>query len=184
MITLDSLKWQEEFLYKAEGNYRYVIGQISEKPLICIGLNPSTAKPVNPDRTYCKVIQIALNNKNKFSSIMFFNLSPFIDKNPDNLPHTMYSKEHQKNLDIIRTILEHIDGPIVLCAWGAGIEKRPYLKTNLIDIHHCFPANTIWKRIDERKFNHPQHPLYAKEDIKLVDFDIKEYLNRFCNYST
>ena len=42
--------------------YRYVLGTKGEKPLICIGVNPSTAEPDHLDNTLKSVERIALGN--------------------------------------------------------------------------------------------------------------------------
>ncbi|DAA84216.1 TPA: hypothetical protein CPT90_06715 [Candidatus Gastranaerophilales bacterium HUM_3] len=110
--------------------------------------------------------------------MIIFNLYPYINKDPEKLPTKFDEEVLQKNLETIKAIIKHIDNPTVLCAWGAGIERKKYLIKNLEEIYTCFPANTVWKRIDKSKFNHPQHPLYAKENTKLQNFDIKKYLNK------
>ena len=42
--------------------YRYILGTKGKKPLICIGINPSTAEPDNLDNTLKSVERIALGN--------------------------------------------------------------------------------------------------------------------------
>ena len=42
--------------------YRYILGTRGEKPLICIGINPSTARPGELDNTLRSVERIARNN--------------------------------------------------------------------------------------------------------------------------
>ncbi len=46
--------------YYAE--YRYVLGTAGEKPLICVGLNPSTARPGALDNTLKSVERVARHN--------------------------------------------------------------------------------------------------------------------------
>ncbi|DAA86327.1 TPA: hypothetical protein CPT87_03030 [Candidatus Gastranaerophilales bacterium HUM_5] len=166
----------EEFLWKYDSKHRYVIGQNKKKPLIVIGLNPSTATPSLPDRTYCKILTIASNKKNRFDSVIIFNLYPYITKDPKELPKDFDKNVWKQNLEIIKDIISQINNPTVLCAWGAGIEKRKYLKESLQEIFYLFPENTDWKRIDDSIHDHPQHPLYAEELTELKKFDIKKYL--------
>ena len=47
--SYDSSKW----LYVPDfyTEYRYILGTRGQKPLICIGVNPSTAEPDNLDNT-------------------------------------------------------------------------------------------------------------------------------------
>ena len=42
--------------------YRYILGTRGEKPLICIGINPSTAAPDALDNTLKSVERVALYN--------------------------------------------------------------------------------------------------------------------------
>ena len=42
--------------------YRYVLGTVGQNPLLCIGLNPSTAKPDKLDRTLQSVERVAAFN--------------------------------------------------------------------------------------------------------------------------
>ena len=52
--------------------YRYILGTIGRKPLICIGINPSTAEPDHLDNTLKSVERIALGNG--FDSFIMFNV--------------------------------------------------------------------------------------------------------------
>ena len=54
--------------------YRYVLGTKGEKPLICIGVNPSTAEPDHLDNTLKSVERIALGNG--YDSFIMFNVYP------------------------------------------------------------------------------------------------------------
>lgn len=121
---MEKYKHTEEFLWLKDKNYRYVLGQIKKNPLIVIGLNPSTATPSLPDRTYCKILTIANNKKNGFDSIIIFNLYPFITKNPKELPQDCDRKVRKHNLKIIKDITSQMNNLTVLCAWcGSRKEK-------------------------------------------------------------
>ena len=43
-------------------DWRYLLGTRGQKPLICVGINPSTARPDALDPTLQSVQRIALNN--------------------------------------------------------------------------------------------------------------------------
>lgn len=176
---MESYTHTEEFLWLKDEKYRYVIGQNKKKTLIVIGLNPSIATPSLPDRTYCKIFTIATNKNNKFDSIIVFNLYPFITKNPKELPQDCNRKVWKHNFEIIKDITDKMNKHTVLCAWGAGVEKRKYLKESIQEIFSLFPENTDWKRIDDSIFNHPQHPLYAEEQTKFNKFEIEKYLGDY-----
>ena len=52
--------------------YRYILGTRGENPLICIGINPSTAEPDCLDNTLKSVQRIA--GSNGFDSFIMFNV--------------------------------------------------------------------------------------------------------------
>ena len=43
-------------------NYRYVLGRVGKRPLVCIGINPSTAQPGALDPTLKSVERLAAAN--------------------------------------------------------------------------------------------------------------------------
>ena len=53
------------------GEYRYILGTKGRRPLICVGLNPSTAAPGDLDNTLKSVSRIAAGNG--FDSWIMFN---------------------------------------------------------------------------------------------------------------
>ena len=55
---------REKWLYIPDfySEYRYILGTAGKKPLITIGINPSTAEPDNLDNTLKSVERIALFN--------------------------------------------------------------------------------------------------------------------------
>ena len=55
--------------------YRYVLGRVGRHPLVCIGINPSTAQPGALDPTLKSVERLA--NANDFDSWIMFNVYPF-----------------------------------------------------------------------------------------------------------
>ena len=64
---------REKWLYIPDfySEYRYILGTAGKKPLITIGINPSTAEPDNLDNTLKSVERIALFNG--FDSFIMFN---------------------------------------------------------------------------------------------------------------
>ena len=55
---------RERWLYIPDfySEYRYILGTVGKKPLITIGINPSTAAPDDLDNTLKTVERIALGN--------------------------------------------------------------------------------------------------------------------------
>ena len=64
----------EKWLYAPNfySEYRYILGTRGKNPLICIGINPSTAQPDDLDNTLKSVERIALGNG--FDSFIMFNV--------------------------------------------------------------------------------------------------------------
>ena len=66
--------------------YRYILGTRGEKPLICVGINPSTAAPDALDPTLQSAQRIALANG--YDSFLMFNVYAQRATRPDDMePH-------------------------------------------------------------------------------------------------
>ncbi len=158
-------------------DYRYILGTRGKKPLICIGINPSTAEPGNLDNTLKSVERIALGNG--FDSFIMFNVYAQRATDPDAMERSCNPLLHRENLEAFRYVLSISPSPAVWAAWGAIIEKRSYLADCLRDMlalgreygAQWYCAGAITKK------GHPHHPLYLRKNEKLRTFDIGGYLN-------
>ena len=140
--------------------YRFILGTVGEKPLACIGINPSTARPGALDNTLKSVQRLALVNG--FDSFLMFNVSP--QRATD--PNDMDAQPAQTR-------------PVMWAAWGTLIEKRPYLPGMMrrmvaITQRYDIPWVTFGKR---SKAGHPHHPLYLRKDETPQPFDVQAYLD-------
>ena len=157
--------------------YRYILGTRGKKPLICIGINPSTAKPDDLDNTLKSVERIALGNG--FDSFLMFNVYAQRATNPDTMEETCNPLLHAENLKAFRYVLSLSEHPAVWAAWGTIIEKRPYLSQCLRDMVEAGQeqgAGWYCAGAVSRK-GHPHHPLYLRKDEKLKPFDVEAYLS-------
>ena len=156
--------------------YRYILGTRGQKPLICIGINPSTAKPDDLDNTLKSVERIALGNG--FDSFLMFNVYAQRATDPDDMEKTYNPALHAENLKAFRYALSIGEHPAVWAAWGTIIEKRDYLPACLLDVLKAGEeAGAVWYCAGKvSKKGHPHHPLYLRKDEKLRPFDIKSYL--------
>ena len=77
----DITKWLYAPNFYSE--YRYILGTRGQKPLICIGINPSTARPGDLDPTLKSVERLA--NANGFDSWIMFNVYPQRATDPNDL---------------------------------------------------------------------------------------------------
>ena len=100
--------------------YRYILGTRGKNPLICIGINPSTAKPDALDNTLKSVERIALGNG--FDSFIMFNVYAQRATSPDDMEKVCNQQLHQENLKAFRYVLSLSEKPAIWAAWGAIIE--------------------------------------------------------------
>ena len=168
----------EKWLYAPNfySEYRYILGTRGEKPLICVGINPSTAKPGDLDNTLKSVERIALGNG--FDSFIMFNVYAQRATNPDDMEEKCNLQLHRENMEAFCYALSLSNAPAVWAAWGTIIEKRDYLPQCLKDMLEAgerygakwYCAGAISKK------GHPHHPLYLRKDEKLKTFDVSAYL--------
>ena len=169
----------EKWLYAPNfySEYRYILGTRGKNPLICIGINPSTAEPDNLDNTLKSVERIA--HGNGFDSFIMFNVYAQRATSPDDMEKQCNPLLHQENLEAFRYVLSISEKPAVWAAWGAIIEKRKYLTDCVRDMLAAgeqfgatwYCAGAITKK------GHPHHPLYLRKDEKIRPFDVADYLN-------
>ena len=156
--------------------YRYILGTRGDAPLICIGVNPSTAAPDNLDNTLKSVERIALGNG--FDSFIMFNVYAQRATRPQDMERTMNPLLHRENMAAFDYVLSHAgSAPAVWAAWGSIIEQRDYLKTCVMDmIGIGARRNARWFTAGARsKKGHPHHPLYLRKDSGLDPFDVASY---------
>ena len=169
-----------EWLYAPNfySEYRYILGTRGKNPLICIGINPSTAQPGDLDNTLKSVERIAIGNG--FDSFIMFNVYAQRATDPDSMEKTCNLLLHKENLEAFRYVLSISDRPAVWAAWGTIIEKRDYLPDCLRDMLAAGEEyGAVWYCAGAvSKKGHPHHPLYLRKDEKLKPFDVKCYLEK------
>ena len=175
--SYDRNKW----LYVPDfySEYRYILGTVGKKPLITVGINPSTAKPDDLDNTLKSVERIALHNG--FDSFIMFNVYAQRATNPDDMDKCFNRTLHEENMKAFRYILERSgESPAVWAAWGTIVEKRDYLKTCLLDmINEGKAYGAKWYMTGKPSLKgHPHHPLYLKKDSIIEPFDIEDYIKK------
>ena len=167
-------KWL--FVPNTYTEYRYILGTRGENPLICIGINPSTARPGALDPTLKSVERIAL--RNGFDSFIMFNVYAQRATSPDDMEWTLNAELHRENMRAFAYALSLNPRPVVWAAWGTIIEKRPYLWTCLEDmIALGREYGAQWVTCGRRsKAGHPHHPLYLRADSVTEPFDPEAYV--------
>lgn len=174
----DRKKWL--YVPNAYTEYRYILGTHGKNPLICIGINPSTAKPDDLDNTLKSVERTA--SFNGYDSFIMFNVYAQRATKPNDMDENFNEFLHSENMKAFRYILSsYANGkkPSIWAAWGTIIEKRPYLVEcvkDMIDIGNEYGAQ--WYTVGKRSVKgHPHHPLYLKKNSTVELFDIEDYIS-------
>ena len=173
----DRDKWI--YVPNAYTEYRYILGTKGKNPLICIGINPSTAKPDDLDNTLKSVERAA--HFNGYDSFIMFNVYAQRATDPKAMDVCFNEYLHNENMNAFRYVLSsYAQGskPAVWAAWGTIIEKRPYLVEcvkEMVDIGNEYGAQ--WFTVGKRSVKgHPHHPLYLKNNSPTEEFDVVSYL--------
>ena len=179
MVSTNESYNKDRWLYVPDfySEYRYILGTKGEKPLICIGINPSTAAPDDLDNTLKSVERIALANG--YDSFIMFNVYAQRATNPDDMERACNHLLHEENMKAFEYILGLSESPSIWAAWGNIIEKRPYLPDcvrSMIELGKQHQA-TWYSAGKISKKGHPHHPLYLKKDTPLDLFDIDNYIS-------
>ena len=172
----DIEKWLYVPPYYCE--YRYILGTKGKNPLICIGINPSTAAPDDLDNTLKSVERIAKNNGH--DSFIMFNVYAQRATNPDDMEKECNMTLHAENIKAFEYILSGAENPSVWAAWGAIVEKRDYLMELILDfakISEKYGAKWYSCGAISKK-GHPHHPLYLRSDTKKDEFDVYSYITK------
>ena len=170
----------ERWLYvpNTYSEYRYILGTRGKRPLICIGINPSTAAPDALDPTLQSVERIA--HSNGYDSFLMFNVYAQRATRPDDMEKTCNTLLHEENRKAFRYLLSLSSAPAVWAAWGNIIMKRDYLMDCMRDFLADGQAvGARWYTAGPLlKSGHPHHPLYLRKDEKIRPFDVKDYLSK------
>lgn len=160
--------------HTADNSARFILGTRGDNPLVCVGVNPSTATPEKLDRTVTRVKEYA--RRNHYDSWVMLNLYAQRSTDPKlmhdvHLPELKAENEHH--------IAELVAGRrlTLLAAWGEPINMRPYLPELLADIVTITDASLCeWNSIGElTKSKHPRHPSRGAY-LPLQSFDMNAYL--------
>ena len=170
----DEKKWLYVPPYYTE--YRYILGTIGHNPMICIGINPSTAAPNDLDNTLKSVERVSKHNG--YDSFLMFNVYPQRATDPNDMENEKNAYLHEQNLEAFDYALSLSKNPSVWAAWGTIVERRDYLiscMTDMVKIGEKHGAR--WFTAGKKsKAGHPHHPLYLKSDSVFEEFDVMSYI--------
>lgn len=157
--------------------YRYILGTRGKKPLICVGVNPSTAAPGDLDNTLKSVERVA--HFNGFDSFIMFNVYAQRATRPADMERERNELLHRENMAAFAYALSLSDAPAVWAAWGTVIEQRDYLPhcvRDMVTLGEQYGAQWFTAGARSKK-GHPHHPLYLRKDSALEPFDAAAYID-------
>jgi len=158
--------------------YRYILGTKGIRPLICIGINPSTARPDALDNTLKSVQRIAYANG--YDSFLMMNIYAQRATDPKHMEKSENAFLHRENLEAFRYVLTLAgENPAVWAAWGTIIKTRTYLADcmeDFVNIGSAQGARWFTAGARSKKGGHPHHPLYLRRDTALDPFDPVQYI--------
>ncbi|MBE6543242.1 MAG: DUF1643 domain-containing protein [Ruminococcaceae bacterium] len=173
----DISKWL--FVPNKYDEFRYILGTRGSNPLICVGINPSTARPDKLDNTLKSVERIAMSNG--YDSFIMFNVYAQRATNPKDMDKEINMSLHEQNMAAFEYILKSYksEKPSVWAAWGNIIEMRQYLPRcveDMLTLGEKYGARWFSSGAISKK-GHPHHPLYLKSTSPLDDFDAYHYIH-------
>lgn len=171
---------RERWLYVPDfySEYRYILGTRGSRPLIAIGINPSTAAPDDLDNTLKSVERIA--HSNGYDSFIMFNVYAQRATDPRHMERTFNERLHRENMKAFEYIMSLSPSPDIWAAWGTIIKMRPYLPACVADmaaIGERYNARWFTCGPRSRVGGHPHHPLYLRRDAALEEFDVVSYID-------
>ncbi len=156
-----------EVLYLGDDTERFILGESGANPIICFGINPSTANDIKYDPTILKIRKIA--SENNCDSWVMLNLYPQRATNPNDMHEKADNDLKIKNYEVIRSVFNIYPNALTLASWGNAIEKRKYLKDCLKEILAIAPDRKWVCRGKLTVKGNPRHQLYVPDNTKLQD---------------
>ncbi len=168
---------QDEWVWErsVDGSARFVLGTVGVNPLICFGVNPSTAVPGALDRTVTRVSSFAA--RNGYDSWTMLNVYPQISTDPKGLDRAARADLKAENEQSIARVLGERPRTL-LAAWGGLIDSRAYLPLLLHDIVKLSAeVGCDWMSLGQpTRSGHPRHPLYVRGDTAFQAFSAERYV--------
>ena len=161
-------------IYHCDQNdqWRYTLGRSGARPLLVIGLNPSTATQEKLDPTVTRVEKVA--QQCGFDGFVMLNLYPERATDPKDLPPKADSVAYERNLEAIEKTVAQYPTPTIWAAWGTSVVNRPYLLRARDALHERLAQyQPQWRRFGDLTVNgHPRHPLYLDYSWTLEPYEL------------
>lgn len=152
-------------IFSDDGRYRYALWRVwstYKKPLMFIGLNPSTANQFNDDPTITRLIKRAAQDE--FGGVLAGNLYALVSSDPKVLTQSADPIGAENDFYLNQMVSM---SKTVLCAWGSfsAISNNPINDVlKMINEPFCLGINNDGK---------PKHPLYISYHRPLTKYTFK-----------
>ncbi|RYH61130.1 MAG: DUF1643 domain-containing protein [Alcaligenaceae bacterium] len=152
--------------------WRYTLGRSGRRPLLTIGLNPSTATQERLDPTVTRVEKVA--TLAGYDGFVMLNLYPVRATDYRTLPTNIDKIAFDTNLDQIETVVAEQTEPVIWAAWGQPVVHHGYfLKARDQLYERLAKYAPTWRRFGElTATGHPRHASRLDYRWKLEPFDI------------
>ena len=156
-----------------DDHWRFSLGRSGRRPLIIIGLNPSTATKEHSDPTVARVQKVA--ERNGFDGFIMLNLYPVRATDWNELPQLADPEAFKRNQDEIERLVSQYERPTLWAAWGQTVTQRSFFMESRDALYENLSKHQPqWHRFGTlTKGGHPRHPVYLSYEWKLEPFELK-----------
>lgn len=147
-----------DIYHSDEGDkWRYTLGISGERPLLVIGLNPSTATQEKADPTVARVRKVAALHG--YDGFVMLNLYPIRATDYRKLPATVDRSAFERNLQAIEGVVAQMRDPHIWATWGQPVVHHGYfLKARDESCKRLAKYGPKWLRLGElTATGHPRH---------------------------
>lgn len=154
-----------------DDQWRYTLGRSGARPLLVIGLNPSTATQEKLDPTVTRVEKVA--RQCGFDGFVMLNLYPVRATKPQDLASKADPVAYKRNLEEIEKVIAQEPVPTIWAAWGESVVNRPYLIRARDELFQRLAKYAPqWRRFGDLTANgHPRHPVYLSYSWTLEAYE-------------
>lgn len=137
--------------------WRYTLGRSGSRPLLAIGLNPSTATQERADPTVARVQRVAALHG--FDGFVMLNLYPVRATDYRTLPAKVNATAFERNLQAIEEIVSQHERPTIWATWGQPVVHHSYfLKARDALYQRLSNYHPDWRRLGSlTATGHPRH---------------------------
>lgn len=155
-----------------EDRWRYTLGRSGPRPLLAIGLNPSTATREKADPTVARVQRVA--ELHGFDGFVMLNLYPVRATDYRTLPAKVNAAAFERNLQAIEEVVSQHDRPTIWATWGQPVVHHAYFlraRDSLYERLHKYQPD--WRRLGSLTITgHPRHASRLDYSWQLMPFEL------------